>query len=65
VGVSSLTAFGRASVVPQDDEAARAARVRELAQERLGTEAAATLAAEGAALDRERSAELGVAALAR
>jgi tetratricopeptide (TPR) repeat protein len=56
---ASTAAFSRAAVVPQDEEAARAVRVRDA----LSGHAQAK--EEGAALDRTSSVELGVASLSR
>ena len=55
---ASTAAFARATVVPQDEEAARAVRVRDGLSEYAAAEE------EGAELDRDRSVELGVASLA-
>ena len=55
---ASTAAFARAAVVPQDEEAARAMRVRESVSEYGAAEE------EGAELDRDRSVELGVTSLA-
>ena len=55
---ASTAAFARATVVPQDEEAARAVRVRDGLAEHARAEE------EGAALDRDRSVELGVTSLA-
>jgi tetratricopeptide (TPR) repeat protein len=55
---ASTAAFARATVVPQDEEAARAVRVRDGLSEHARAEE------EGAALDRDRSVELGVTSLA-
>ena len=55
---ASTAAFARATVVPQDEEAARAVRVRDGLSEHAQAEE------EGAALDRDRSVELGVTSLA-
>ena len=55
---ASTAAFARATVVPQDEEAARAMRVRESLSEYGAAEE------EGAELDRDRSVELGVTSLA-
>ena len=56
---ASTAAFSRAAVVPQDEEAARAVRVRDGLSEYAAAEQ------DGAALDLTSSVELGVAALAR
>ncbi len=55
---ASTAAFARSAVVPQDEEAARAMRVRESLSEYGAAEE------EGAELDRDRSVELGVTSLA-
>ena len=55
---ASTAAFARATVVPQDEEAARAVRVRDGLSEYAAAEK------EGAELDRDRSVELGVTSLA-
>ena len=58
------TAFGRAAVVPQAEEAERLERVRGLVSDVLGADRAETLETSGAALEVDPAVELAVAALA-